>query len=690
MSKALNPAIARIQSSNGSAVGVGVLVSDRHIVTCAHVVSAALGNPGLCYQPEIPTEEVHLQFPFVAKGEVLKARAIVWQPAQDDPEKIPEEGEDIAVLELAYHLPAKAKPAAIAKVNNTVGHRFSVFGYPASHNTSGIWAEGKISNQLPNQRVQVEGIKAQGVPIEAGFSGSPVWDEKLGIVVGIMVAADNRPELRVAFLIPTQVLYRAWSNLPVRNITFSEGQIRKLWYDKRRRTIWVSFCILLMGLIFRAAGGLESIELALYDHFMRSRSRIIPEQQDERLAIIEINQRDLRRFGNITHEDLREITGILNNKFSGSCHKTSGASLPDCVYEAIFTRLEKYDPHTIGLDVYRADFSADQGFEVSYDAPGLEQFLSTSNNIFFVCKASVEHSESEDIVAPPPQASLNRVGFSDFVGGSELESTIRRHLLWMKIEASPEEPNPCPAHYAFNMMLAFHYLGLEPDQFENEFENEFKVSIGEGWFPVLESSSGGYQGVDAGGYQILLNYRAPHNENNVPSPNEISQRITLENFFLLPDEQLTALLEDRIVLIGIAKGAEDLWRTPYDVGEIRGVVMHAQMVSQILSAAQRDVYYRPLLWVWLDSDEVLWILVWFSLGCITVWFLHDHPFWLGGSLFFSILSLYLICAATFIWLGGWIPLVPAEFALITPTIVSIFVYTRFRPTPTDELSSNSD
>ena len=56
--------IARILGPGGRPVGVGALVTERHLVTCAHVVNAALGLD--TRQQSQPTEPV-TDFPLVGK-----------------------------------------------------------------------------------------------------------------------------------------------------------------------------------------------------------------------------------------------------------------------------------------------------------------------------------------------------------------------------------------------------------------------------------------------------------------------------------------------------------------------------------------------------------------------------------------------------------------------------------------------
>ena len=80
MTVALKSALIRIWNNRNQIVGVGFLVTENHLLTCAHVVSAALNRP--CQ--EIPAEPVQLDFPFITPGVKLKAIVALWQPERRD------------------------------------------------------------------------------------------------------------------------------------------------------------------------------------------------------------------------------------------------------------------------------------------------------------------------------------------------------------------------------------------------------------------------------------------------------------------------------------------------------------------------------------------------------------------------------------------------------------------------------
>ena len=59
---------------------------------------------------------------------------------------------------------------------------------------------GCCANELANDWVQIEDVKQPGYRVEEGFSGAPVWDEKLQGVAGMAVAAEKEPPRRKSCL----------------------------------------------------------------------------------------------------------------------------------------------------------------------------------------------------------------------------------------------------------------------------------------------------------------------------------------------------------------------------------------------------------------------------------------------------------------------------------------------------------
>ncbi|UBF27484.1 serine protease [Kovacikia minuta CCNUW1] len=206
--RSFRSAIARIYQGN-AVVGAGFLISDRQLLTCAHVVTVALGLPQ--NTQEIPSGAIELDFPLVAAGQRKRAIVKFWQPV--NPSQL---GEDIAGLELEDTSHEAVQPVRLLKTSDYWGHPFRIFGFPKGHD-EGVWASGVLRDQRANGWIQIEDIKAAGYQVEPGFSGALVWDESLQGVVGMAVAAEKRREnVKAAFMIPTSVLSSAWSDVEQR------------------------------------------------------------------------------------------------------------------------------------------------------------------------------------------------------------------------------------------------------------------------------------------------------------------------------------------------------------------------------------------------------------------------------------------------------------------------------------------
>ena len=177
---------------------------------------------------------------------------------------------------------------------------------------------------------------------------------------------------------------------------------------------------------------------------------------------------------------------------------------------------------------------------------------------------------------------------------------------------------------------------------------------------------GGYQQVDAWGYQILLNYRSYR------SANEIAPTVTLSE--VLAGKLKPHQIKDRIVLIGVtAQSAHDYIPTPYSAShgfyqEMPGVIVQAQMLSQILSAVKDG---RPLLKVWTFWGDALWVWSWSIVGGVLAWRLRSfiQQVILTGA---TLGILYILCFMLLIQ-GNWAPFVPSVLAFVV-TYGGVAVY----------------
>jgi WD40 repeat protein len=201
MAAQLDSAVVRFRDPGGAVVGAGFLVGDRQVLTCAHVATRALGLPEEVTPP--PEADVPLDFPLIAPGGIVMARISIWHAPSLEPDG------DIAGLELTGRPPPEARPVRLLVADELWRHEFRTFGFPPGYD-DGVWASGRLLARQAMQWIQMEDVKETGYRVEPGFSGAPVWDDDLDGVVGMTVAAERRPELRSAFLIPAGMLVDAW------------------------------------------------------------------------------------------------------------------------------------------------------------------------------------------------------------------------------------------------------------------------------------------------------------------------------------------------------------------------------------------------------------------------------------------------------------------------------------------------
>ncbi|NEO78070.1 CHASE2 domain-containing protein [Moorena sp. SIO4G3] len=430
--------------------------------------------------------------------------------------------------------------------------------------------------------------------------------------------------------------------------------MRSLWRD---RVLLLKASVFAMALVMglRWLGLLEGLELKAFDQLMRQRP---DERRDERLLIVKATPEDIK------------------NQEQQPKH---GASLSDDTLTRLFEKLQEYEPITIGLDIYR-DFPVDPAY------PKLATYLG-QKNLFGICKVKDAKAGDTEGISPPLEIRPDRISFSDAL--PDQGGILRRHLLSLD---SPDLTDKCTAKNNLSLLLALYYLhgkGIEWGYTSNQASNQElwidAPDLGKGKTVVLKqlnSYTGGYHRVDAAGRQILLNYRSHR------SPEDIALTVSVGD--ILNDEipaQRRSQLKGRIILVGVAGAintSSDYWLTPYSPSQplshkrTPGVVIQGHMVSQILSAVLDN---RPLLWVWSESTEVLWIWGWSVVGSViglVMGFRSGQArsmHFLSGLVISTAVALgglYGICYL-FILEGGWIPLVPSAMVLVLTSVGMVLV-----------------
>lgn len=370
---------------------------------------------------------------------------------------------------------------------------------------------------------------------------------------------------------------------------------------------------LLMGV--RYFGLLQSWELMAFDHLLRLRPQ---EKPDSRILVIEITEEDVQAQS-----------------------PNRRGSLSDEALDKLLAKLEAYQPRVIGLDIYR-----DYAVQPAY--PKLAERMRTSDRFVAVCQVSNPQTGKPGI-KPPPEVSADALGFSDIV--IDADHVVRRHLLAL----TPPPSSPCTAPYALNVQLALRYLYTEGIKLQ--FTPDGVWQLGQLKFQPIEAHTGGYQGIDALGHQILLNYRS------FPNLEVIAPRITLQQ--ALTGKIPADAVKDKIILIGTtAESFRDYSLTPYASSQgkpqaIAGVFLQAHMVSHLLSATLDG---RPLLWTWNVWGEMIWIWGWAMTGGLLAAYLRQ-PAYLGLAVGGAFLSLYGFCLILLILYSCWVIFIPAAIAL---------------------------
>ncbi len=400
-------------------------------------------------------------------------------------------------------------------------------------------------------------------------------------------------------------------------LPFRKMKGRSLWFG--------SVAITLTLYVLRLLGGLQALELAAYDTVMRLKPS---EALDSHLLLVTVD----------------EASGAwLREQVKQGVYQPGLGTIPDGALAETLGILAGYEPAVIGLDFYR-DFEA---------TPPLAEQLRQSDNVFGICKATYQDLGVEQ----PPELPNQQVGFSDLA--IDAHNFVRRYYL--KHEA---DPPACDTDEAFGLRLARTYLEARGISYTTPFPEPGRiqdmafgaVQVPQLWAGgIVTSQTGGYSPRDRDvftGYQSMINYRQHQG-----SPRQFAPQVTLQQ--VLSNQVDPALVRGRIVLIGyidLTDRNADSYNTPQ--GELAGVMVHGQMISQLVNAALEQ---RPLIWWWPVWLETLWIALWALIGGLILrQLVRPLPLVFGG-----VAALMLLVGISYGALtvgGGWLPLVPALLA----------------------------
>lgn len=382
------------------------------------------------------------------------------------------------------------------------------------------------------------------------------------------------------------------------------------------RGLWIT-APMVAGFVIavRFTGLLQTFEWAILDEFFRRRP---PEPTDSAILIVGIGEGDIRTL--------------------------QQWPISDAVLAEALTKIKQHQPSAIGLDLYR-DLPVGTGYEA------LAQIFQSTPNLIGIEKA-IGNRDDPPIAPPPALKKLDQVASNDIV--PDADGKIRRGLLVLETDNGE-------VMESLGLRLALFYLhnqGVNPDP-----EAPY-LKLGQTTFVPFRANDGPYVRADDGGQQILLNYRGSARS---------FQTVSLSD--LLAGTVSPDLIRDRIVLIGAtASSSNDFFYTPYSSGwsntpeRMAGVEIQATIASQIIHSTLSG---RPLIRVWAEPLESIWILLWAGIGAAAGW-AGRNTRWTPLMMLVAVGGLGIGCFLVFLQ-GWWIPVLPPAMGMM----ISIVAVTRY-------------
>jgi GTPase SAR1 family protein len=181
--------IVRVCAPSGETFGTGFVVSDRLVVTCAHVVKLCGAGPGC-----------HVRVTFRQGNVEREAEVLLWHDASD-----------VAILRVEGEMPEGVICAPLGRTSGTGGHDCLAFGYPSLGAVEGVEARGTIYRMVTtDDRQRLLQLASQ--EITPGFSGAPLLDQETERVVGMATLIARPDEYgrlgETAFATPAEDLHQ--------------------------------------------------------------------------------------------------------------------------------------------------------------------------------------------------------------------------------------------------------------------------------------------------------------------------------------------------------------------------------------------------------------------------------------------------------------------------------------------------
>jgi adenylate cyclase len=269
--------------------------------------------------------------------------------------------------------------------------------------------------------------------------------------------------------------------------------------------------------------------------------------------------------------------------------------LNDASLATLLQRIQQAQPRVVGLNIYR-------NIAIEPGSAQLQRTIQSMPNLIGIEKIVAD--ERGPAIAPHPALKAqHQVAASDIV--LDGDGKIRRHLISLR---NPQGD----IGLSLGAQLAMQYLKGQGDR---------ASQLDPTKIPALPPSSGGYVGIDTGGYQILSHFL----------PLESIPRLTLQQ--VLAGEG-RALIQDRIVIIGsTASSLQQQFYTPTTQAPglgWSGLELQADLAGQILLAATQGRTFiqgsAPWIgWIGIAAASTIGLGLGARLG-------SRRQFWLGVAI----------------------------------------------------------
>lgn len=223
-------------------VGLGMLVTPRLVVTCAHVVNVCLGCASFRAERPGSQASIDVSFPILGDKETFAATVVDWSPPGSA-------GVDCAILRLHEDAPAAAGLTILSLIEGDTirDDPFSVYGSPEPRDP-GKHLAAKLTGAVGAKWIQLD-IDGDG-SVQPGYSGGAVWDRYQQAAVGMLIARRTESGGTTAYFLPAnRIVEHMRHGLPV--------EVRRV--PQRRQRSFTATAVLLF--------------LLMLAHFLANRQR---------------------------------------------------------------------------------------------------------------------------------------------------------------------------------------------------------------------------------------------------------------------------------------------------------------------------------------------------------------------------------------------------------------------------------